>query len=90
MALVVVVTRSGDSTEEVVRPEAAATGTGTGTKTSTATRRRSSKRRTYTVRPGDTPSGIAEKTNVSITRLLELNPDLDPQSLQAGAKLKLR
>ncbi len=47
-------------------------------------------RRTYTVRPGDTPSGIAEKTGVPVERLLELNPDVDAQSLQTGAKLKLR
>ncbi len=47
-------------------------------------------RRTYTVRAGDTPSGIAEKTGVPVERLLELNPDVDAQSLQTGAKLKLR
>jgi LysM repeat protein len=46
--------------------------------------------RTYVVKPGDTPSGIAEKTGVSLDLLLELNPNLDPQTLTPGERLKLR
>ena len=34
------------------------------------------KRKTYTVKSGDTLSGIAEKTNVSQEEILDLNPDL--------------
>src|SRR3954447_9920779 len=47
-------------------------------------------RRRYTVKPGDTPSGIAEKTGVPLSKILKLNPDLDDQSLTVGDKLKLR
>ena len=47
-------------------------------------------RRTYTVKPGDTPSSIAEKTNVPLSQIQELNPDLDDQTLSVGQKLKLR
>jgi LysM repeat protein len=47
------------------------------------------KRKTYTVKSGDTPSGIAEKTGVSLQTLLELNPDLDPQTLAPGQRLRL-
>jgi LysM repeat protein len=47
-------------------------------------------RRSYTVKSGDTPSGIAEKVNVPLDRILELNPDLDPQTLTPGTKIKLR
>ena len=47
-------------------------------------------RRTYTVKSGDTPSGIAEKVNVPLNTILELNPDLDPQTLTPGTKIKLR
>lgn len=47
-------------------------------------------KRTYTVKPGDTPSGIAEKTGVPLEKIEELNPDLDPQALAPGTKLKLR
>jgi LysM repeat protein len=45
---------------------------------------------TYTVKPGDTPSGIAEKTGVPLSTLEELNPSLDPQALAPGTKLKLK
>jgi LysM repeat protein len=48
------------------------------------------KRRSYTVKAGDTPSGIAEKVNVPLDQILELNPDLDPQVLAPGTKIKLR
>ncbi len=47
-------------------------------------------RRSYTVKTGDTPSGIAEKVNVPLDQILELNPDLDPQTLTPGTKIKLR
>jgi LysM repeat protein len=46
--------------------------------------------RTYTVKPGDTPSGIAEKTGVPLTTIEALNPGLDPQTLSPGTRLKLR
>lgn len=44
---------------------------------------------TYTVESGDVLSAIAEETGVSLQRLLELNPDLDPQSLRTGQEIKL-
>ena len=47
-------------------------------------------RRTYTVKSGDTPSGIAVKVGVPLDTILELNPDLDPQTLTPGTKIKLR
>jgi LysM domain len=47
-------------------------------------------RANYTVKLNDTLEGISEKTGVSVERLQELNPDLDPQSLVVGQKIKLR
>jgi LysM repeat protein len=47
-------------------------------------------RKTYTIKSGDTPSGIAVKVDVPLDRILELNPDLDPQTLTPGTKIKLR
>ena len=44
----------------------------------------------YTVKTGDTLAGIAETVGVPVDRLLELNPDLDPQALVSGQKIKLR
>jgi LysM repeat protein len=47
-------------------------------------------RKTYTIKSGDTPSGIAVKVGVPLDQILELNPDLDPQTLTPGTKIKLR
>jgi LysM repeat protein len=46
--------------------------------------------RTYTVRAGDTPSGIAEKTGVPLETIEELNPELDAQTLNVGDKVRIR
>ena len=46
--------------------------------------------RFYTVKPGDTPSGIAEKTGVPLSTIEALTPGLDPQAHSSGTRLKLR
>jgi|SRR5215208_3511970 len=48
------------------------------------------RRRFYTVRRGQTLSSISARTGIPIERLEELNPQLDPQMLRAGQRLKLR
>ena len=47
------------------------------------------KRKIYVVKLGDTPSGIAEKTGVSLEQLEKANPDLDPQLLAPGQRIRL-
>jgi LysM repeat protein len=47
-------------------------------------------RASYTVKLNDTLGLIAEKTGVSVERLQTLNPELDPQNLIVGQKIKLR
>ena len=47
------------------------------------------KRKSYIVKAGDTPSGIAEKAGISLDTLYELNPDLDPQTLAPGQRIRL-
>ena len=44
----------------------------------------------YVVQPNDTLGSIAQKTGVSVETLQQLNPQIDPQALPAGATLKLR
>jgi LysM repeat protein len=44
----------------------------------------------YTIKANDTLTGIAEAHGTTVERLQELNPDLDPQGLVAGQKIKLR
>src|SRR4051812_15554116 len=46
--------------------------------------------RRYRVKNGDTPTSIAEKTGVPLDEILRLNPDLDPQTLSPGQRIKLR
>lgn len=46
--------------------------------------------RSYTVEAGDTLDAIAGKTGVAVEELQQLNPDLDPQALATGQKVKLR
>ena len=46
--------------------------------------------RRYRVKVGDTPSSIAEKTGVPLEDILRLNPDLDPQTLRPGQRIRLR
>jgi LysM repeat protein len=92
VALYVVVTasnRDGPSTQatETRSTDSSAPGDGSG---SNGKARRTRGRRTYTVKPGDTPSTIAEKTGVPLSQIQRLNPDLDPQTLQAGTRLRLR
>ena len=60
--------------------------------TETATTEKKQKRtpKTYTIKANDTLSGIAEQNGTTVERLLELNPELDPQGLVAGQKIKLR
>jgi LysM repeat protein len=44
----------------------------------------------YVVKRGDTLSQISIKTHVSILRITTLNPNLSPNSLQTGQRLRLR
>ena len=76
------------ASEEQREAQGGRTGTAAGTQTGgrTSTQRQ---RRRYTVRPGDTLAVIAERTGVSVERLQELNPDIDPNSLTVGDKIKL-
>jgi LysM repeat protein len=83
--VIVLLVASGGSDEPASRgtkPSSAAS-----TSTTTA---RTGTPRTYTVRPGDILSAIADRTGVSVDRLLELNPSVDPQTLVPGQRLVLR
>jgi LysM repeat protein len=59
------------------------------TATATATPKRTRKRKVYVVKPGDTPSQIAERTGVTLEQLEAANPKLDPQLLAPGQRIKI-
>jgi hypothetical protein len=46
--------------------------------------------RVYTVRAGDTLATISAATGVSIERLQQLNPNVEPTSLFIGDRIRLR
>jgi LysM repeat protein len=62
----------------------------TGQQTQKEKKPKRTKAATYTVQTGDTLTAIAEKTGVSVNQLTILNPEVDPQILVEGQKLKLR
>jgi len=45
---------------------------------------------TYVVESGDTLTSIAHETGIPVAKIIALNPEVDPQILIAGEKLKLR
>ncbi|WP_028059311.1 LysM peptidoglycan-binding domain-containing protein [Candidatus Solirubrobacter pratensis] len=70
--------------------DAPARASGTPSKSSAKKKKSSTRtRRTYTVKPGDTASGIADKTGVSITTMEKLNKNFDPQTLAPGQRIRL-
>jgi hypothetical protein len=44
----------------------------------------------YVVEPGDSLTKISRRTGVSVDKISQLNPDLDPQALISGQRVKLR
>jgi LysM repeat protein len=88
LALFIVVTSTtGDSGEETGARGTSAPAEAT---PKPSNERKRKKRKTYTIKAGDTPSGIAVKVDVPLDQILELNPDLDPQTLTPGTKIRLR
>ena len=47
-------------------------------------------RRFVRVRRGQTPTSIAQDAGITVDRLLELNPNVDPATLRPGQTLKIR
>ena len=88
IALLVVINSSGvdGGSSGASRSSPAATKTATPAKKKGARKQR----RTYVVKPGDTPSSIAEKVNVPLSQIQELNPKLDDQTLNVGDRIKIR
>lgn len=77
-------TKTGRTT--TTKSEATSDGSGGGG-TSTGS---GSQRKSYTVKAGDTLGSIAGDAGITIEELQELNPEVDPQSLTVGQRLRLR
>jgi LysM repeat protein len=81
---------SGDDSSGTSAPTTTTTSKSGSKSTTTAAKKKAkAKAKTYTIQVGDTLGGIADKTGVSLATLEELNPDVDPQAMVAGQKIKL-
>jgi LysM repeat protein len=89
VALIMVVSSSQNGAGESTAPNRSGGTTPTASPAADKKSERKGRRR-YTVKPGDTPSLIAEKTGVPLEEILRLNPDLDPQTLSPGERIRLR
>ena len=56
----------------------------------TPAQRKFIKNKYYTVQSGDTLTEISTKTGVGVAKLLALNPNINPQALQLGQRIRLR
>ena len=91
IALLMVVSSSKDDTGTGDKPgQTNSRSTATPAKGSKSSQRERKGPRRYTVKSGDTPSSIADKTGVPLEEILRLNPDLDPQTLSPGQRIRLR
>jgi LysM repeat protein len=96
IAFLAIVAGSGDSGSS---PASTGTDSTTVTQASSAKTKSSTTRssadtdvnpKSYVVRVGDNLSTIADKTGVALETLQELNPDVDPHTMTAGQKIRLR
>lgn len=76
-------TTDGISSSSETSTAVSTTGTGTTATTTGETPR------FYIVKPGDVLSAIADATGVPLSRIEQLNPNVDAQTLHAGQKIKL-
>jgi LysM repeat protein len=91
VAVIVIVMNSGVVGEDDSSETAGARDLPAATEQSTTEKKQQKKTpATYTIKANDTLSGIAEQHGTTVEHLLELNPELDPQGLVAGQKIKLR
>jgi LysM repeat protein len=59
-------------------------------RTTTASTPRKPTRRYYRIQSGDTFGSIALRFDISVERLLELNPGVDPSRLRVGQRIRVR
>jgi LysM repeat protein len=76
--------------QKTLKDDPSASSATTTTTTTTTRTTKVSTRKTYRVRSGDTLGAISVRVDVPVDQLLKLNPDVDPQSLRAGQRLRLR
>ena len=97
VAFLAIVTSSGGggtgTTSETTSSTSTAAKTATSKSKSTTTaakKKTSGGKRFYTVQAGDTLGAIADKTGISLETIQTLNPDVDPNAMTTGQKIRLK
>jgi LysM repeat protein len=95
LALVVIISSAGGSgggggTSSSSAEKARDLGSGTSTSKTRKSTRDKLPKSVYIVKSGDTLGSISQNVGVSVSKLQELNPNLDQFSLVAGQKIKIR
>ncbi|HEX4720404.1 MAG TPA: LysM domain-containing protein [Thermoleophilaceae bacterium] len=103
VALMAIISGNGNSSGSGSGSSSATTASTTTPAAKTTTKKKSSSKsktkstttsgtgpKTYTVQVGDTLGGIAAKTGVPLSKIQELNPDVDPHTMNAGQQIRLR
>ncbi len=90
LVIVVIVGSSGDSGDDGGDDATVTERSETTSKRETASIQRAIETGVYVVEDGDTMTSIAESTGIDVDTLQSLNPEIDPQALIAGRKIKLR
>ena len=94
IALILVVSTSGDGEEGGAEPErtrpARTTASAPATRPAAPPASPARSARFYTVKPGDILSTIAAQTGVPAQQIEDLNPEVDPQGLVPGQRLRVR
>lgn len=85
--VVATIATSGGGGGEESRGDAEATAAGSGP---TREGRKALQEGVWVVREGDTLVAISEATGIDLDELVELNPDIDPQTLSSGQRISLR
>jgi LysM repeat protein len=88
VALYTVVKDARTGTHDSTSQTPSASSTPAGAKTAAA-KKSKRKRKVYVVKAGDTASGIAEKTGVTLDTMKKLNKHFDPQTLAPGQRIRL-
>lgn len=80
----------GEARTDGPSTEAVGTNPTTSTPDTTTALPRGCQRQRYRVRSGDTLESIAAKCDIALSDLLELNPDIDPLTLNPGDRIRIR
>src|SRR5436190_20570235 len=95
VAFMAILTSSGNDGSGSPASESTTTSTSRTTSTKTTTRTKAKKKaakgvaaKTYTIQTGDTLGSIEAKTGVPLSRIEELNPNVDPHAMTTGQQIR--